>query len=148
MIALRETGERGWAFPIIFCPDAEHRDMAAPGTNAEDANLRQSLALILQIDPGERPLLPTFGCNLSRFVFERFDLSLGIAIGATVRRAIEQWEPRIKVGEVNVTANPEGERTLTLAITYTVLATQRTATIELPYTWGEATGAVQTCPPS
>lgn len=135
----RVTGECGWIFPGVFLPSAGHLGPVASMTHTEEENLRQSIALILQITPGERPLLPGFGCDLSRFVFERFDVSLGAAIGATVRRALEQWEPRIVVNHVAVTPIPAAEgHALTISITYTVRRTRRTETIELPFTPGEA----------
>lgn len=142
MITARERENRGWAFPIRFLATAQTPGLISTATIAEDENLRQSLALILQITPGERPLLPSFGCDLSRFVFERFDLSLGAAIGSTVRRAIDQWETRIAVEQVEVALAPgTNDRELIIAITYLVRASRRRARIDLPYTLGGANAA-------
>jgi phage baseplate assembly protein W len=89
----------------------------AGGTDA----VRQSLLLLLSTMPGERVMRPTYGCELYRLVFWPNDgTTAGLAIHY-VRRAVEQWEPRVRLLRVDAAANPEVDERLDVVLDYVVL---------------------------
>lgn len=88
----------GWAFPL----DAAGGRVA---TLSDEANIAQSILLILQTDRGERVMMPEFGCDLSRLVFAPDNQSTYYLAEAAVKRALSNWEPRIRV--LDVTAAPD-----------------------------------------
>lgn len=102
----------GWAFPVG--PDAT-RGSLRYRTGAE--KVRESLLLILATEPGERIMRPDFGCGLRRFLHAPNTLTTRAAIEREVRRAIEQWEPRVAVAEIAVTPGDDPAQLL-VAIRY------------------------------
>ena len=71
--------------------------------------IRQSVETILDTNPGERIMLPTFGCGLRRFLGEPNSLSTRTAMEEEITAALDRWEPRIQLGVVSVTPGEEPE---------------------------------------
>lgn len=65
--------------------------------------IRQSVTTILDTEPGERIMLPGFGCGLRRYLMAPNTLTTRTAMAADIRSALETWEPRIQLTEVTVT---------------------------------------------
>src|SRR2546423_820111 len=65
--------------------------------------IRQSVASILDTEPGERIMLPSFGCGLRRYLMEPNTLSTRTSMQDDITTALQQWEPRIKLVNVAVT---------------------------------------------
>src|SRR5689334_19697267 len=68
-------------------------------------NIRESIELILRTRPGERLMLPEFGCSLERYLFEPNNISTLRLIQEEVKRAISRWEPRVRLDDVVVETN-------------------------------------------
>ncbi len=92
--------------------------------SAGEANVRESLRLILLTEPGERLMRESFGCGLRRFLFEPNTLATRQLIQERIVRSIERWEPRVRVDNVLVEANAADERMIDIGITYRLIATQ------------------------
>ncbi|MCB0187102.1 MAG: GPW/gp25 family protein, partial [Caldilineaceae bacterium] len=75
-----------------------------------EANVRESIRLILLTEPGERLMRESFGCGLRRFLFEPNTLATRQLIQERIVRALERWEPRVRVDSVQVDANAADER--------------------------------------
>jgi len=71
--------------------------------------IRQSIEQILDTEPGERIMLPEFGCGLRRYLMEPNTLTTRTAIAKDVEGALTRWEPRIQLTDVSVTAGDEPE---------------------------------------
>lgn len=69
--------------------------------------IRNSISNLFNTSPGERYLLPTYGLDLRRYLFSPITEMRGLAIGRDIYRAIEVWEPRVKVAGVNVNGQPD-----------------------------------------
>lgn len=69
--------------------------------------VRQSIATILDTEPGERIMLPTFGCGLRRYLMEPNTLTTRTAMRQDITSALEQWEPRIRLTNVAVTPDED-----------------------------------------
>src|SRR5262249_22450083 len=59
--------------------------------------VRQSIEIILDTEPGERVMQPTFGCGLRRFLMAPNTATTRTAIQQDVAAALNAWEPRIRV---------------------------------------------------
>ena len=72
-----------------------------------EREIEESIRLILTTAPGERPMRPEFGCGIHDFVFAPADSSTAGQIAYEVRTALERWEPRIDVAEVEYPSTTE-----------------------------------------
>ena len=97
------------------------------------AAVKQSVKNILLTNYAEKPFVPEFGANLNDFLFNldtEFDNDL---IEESIIQAINDYEPRAQVLNVNVTANGEYHEIIA-TVTFRVLSTNDTVTIELDLT--------------
>lgn len=65
--------------------------------------IRQSIETVLATEPGERVMMPEFGCGLRRFLMTPNTVATRTAIQEEVTEALTLWEPRIRLTRVNVT---------------------------------------------
>lgn len=87
--------------------------------------IMNSLTNIFNTIPGERFLIPRFGANLRKYLFDPVSEAIGNAIGNEIVRAIELWEPRVTVDRVTVIGRPEPhEYEVTIIITINALKQQ------------------------
>src|SRR6476659_4817048 len=96
----------GWAFPLGT--DATGGIALVTG----EREIAESIRLILGTAPGERPMRPEFGCRIKEHVFAPVNAAVGGAIAHGVRTALEQWEPRIDVQDVQVSFDGADRGTL------------------------------------
>ncbi|MFI6002830.1 GPW/gp25 family protein [Streptomyces sp. NPDC051366] len=102
------------------------------GWVAGAAAVRQSVETILDTEPGERIMRPTFGCGLRRHLMAPNTPATRTAIAAEIAEALTAWEPRIRVTEVAVT--PGDEPTLVwIDIAYVHLLDLRPANLVYPF---------------
>lgn len=105
---------RGWPFPIKLKADGRLR--LVEGGDKID----QSIGIILSTAPGERLMLPDFGCGIHDLVFQPNSAALRGLVQARVRDALLRWEPRIDLLDVQVETEPETRHTLLIRIDYRV----------------------------
>jgi uncharacterized protein len=92
-----------------------------------DDAVRQAILLLLSTVPGERVMRPEYGCAIHRLVFSpNDDTTAGLAI-YYVQRALDRWEPRVEVVNLDAGRNEEAPERLNITLDYRVRATQRTA---------------------
>ncbi len=91
----------GWAFPPTFSRPAASVEMAS-----DDVDVRQSLWILLSTALGERIMLPQYGCAIWQLVFRNVTTGFKTQVAEAVRQAIVDWEPRVDLGEVDVTSTP------------------------------------------
>jgi phage baseplate assembly protein W len=88
-----------------------------------DASVRQAVLLLLTTRPGERVMLPTYGCDLYQLLFAPNDATTaGLAIHY-VRLALERWEPRIDILDLDASRSPEDPARLEIRLGYRVRPT-------------------------
>lgn len=80
--------------------------------------LRQAVEIILDTEPGERIMLPDFGCGLRRYLMAPNTAATRTAIREDVTTALSMWEPRIRVTEVTVTAATDEPTLVWVDISY------------------------------
>jgi phage baseplate assembly protein W len=90
-----------------------------------ELNVRESIGLILQTQPGERVMMPDFGCGLEQFLFEPNNIATLRLIQEEVKRAIVRWERRVRLDDVQVATNPADARAVDITLYYTLVATRK-----------------------
>jgi hypothetical protein len=96
-----------------------------------EANIRESIAVILKTNPAERVGLPDFGAGLHRFLFEPNNAATHARVKDAIERALARWEGRIEVEGVEVGADPEDPETAIATVTYRLVATAARERISL-----------------
>jgi phage baseplate assembly protein W len=89
----------GWSFPVR--PDPVRGNLPY---RSGAAKVREAILVILQTEPGERVMRPTFGCGLRGYLALPNSVATRARIVAEVTAAVQQFEPRVRLREV--TAEP------------------------------------------
>lgn len=69
--------------------------------------VRQAIEVILSTEPGERVMMPQFGCGLRRFQMQPNTVATRTAIEQEVSEALTLGEPRIRLTRVAVEPGDE-----------------------------------------
>jgi phage baseplate assembly protein W len=117
----------GWAFP----PQLEGDGSLAEVAHEED--VRQAIRIILGTNPGERVMRPDFGAGLNAFVFEPLNTATLALVKTRVEESLVDWEPRIDLIEVRVTADLEAAGKLEIDIHYRVRSTNTLHNLVYPF---------------
>lgn len=125
---------RGWAFPPRFTSATSDVDMVAG-----ERDIGESLFILLSTAQGERVMVPTYGCDLHRFVFAELSTGVMTEISDMVATAILRWEPRIDVIAVTVTADADEPALVRIGIDYRVRRTNVRSNIVYPFYISEGT---------
>ena len=72
--------------------------------------IKNSLSNIFSTLPGQKLLNPMFGCDFRRFLFEPISEARASLIGRTILYAINNYEPRISVTNINVYPDEENNQ--------------------------------------
>ncbi len=94
--------------------------------------VRQSIETILDTEPGERIMLPGFGCGLRRYLMEPNTLTTRTAMREDISDALSRWEPRISLTNVAVTPG-EDPSLVWIEIAYLRLADLRPDNLVYPF---------------
>ena len=70
----------------------------------ENAIARSVRNLIFTV-PGEKPFAPTIGSNVTALLFENMDLLTASSIKSEIEYTINNFEPKVNLTDVEVTAN-------------------------------------------
>jgi phage baseplate assembly protein W len=73
----------------------------------DDEALTGSILNIIKTRKGERVFNPDFGSNVYHSLFEPMTSTCRITLEAQIENALHQWEPRIVLNFVNITAEEE-----------------------------------------
>jgi uncharacterized protein len=119
---------RGWRFEHPDIGGAAGLAVSNTGgvamVEGDDA-IRQAIMLLISTRPGERVMRPQYGCDLQRLMFLPNDeTTAGLAIHH-VRKALERWEPRIDIIDIDAIASAQSPERLEITLEYRVRATSR-----------------------
>lgn len=95
---------RGWKFPFQF----DHATGGVAMSQYEE-NIRDCITVILGTRPGERQMLPEFGCRIHELMFAPNTRATATLVSYHVKQALERWEPRIEVTKVDSWPDPGGQ---------------------------------------
>jgi hypothetical protein len=119
---------RGWSFPPTFDPSFFGVEMLE-----EEADIASSLEILLTTIPGERVMLPQYGCNLEELVFESLDTRMKTLMADKVESAILYHEPRIELESVRLDDSRELEGVVLIGVVYRVKSTNSRFNFVFPY---------------
>ena len=117
----------GWAFPMRT--DGRGRIALV---SEEDA-LARAIFLILSTVKGQRRMRPNFGCGIHQFVFAPNNSTTIDLIQHEVIEALNWWEPRITVLDVNAHPDPDDDARLLIEVTYLIKATNDRRNLVFPF---------------
>jgi len=120
----------GWKFPIL--PDTS----GCLGYVAGDANVEQSLHILLMTELGERVMRSDFGTQAPRLVFSPGSNQYLRLLEKTIQDAVTNWEPRVDLTGVVAEADPANQFRITVSISYTVRQTNTSTNIVFPFYLG------------
>lgn len=118
----------GWGFEVKR--DEAGRRLARA---AEEDSVREAIRIILSTARGERLMRPGFGCNLHELVFAPNDGATEARAAFEVREALEAWEPRIDVLDVQARAGGDRGEWLLIEIEYRVRSTDNRFNLVYPF---------------
>lgn len=108
---------KSMGFPPRVDPDGRMR------WSEGEANVRESIAIILQTEAGERVQLAEFGAGLGRYLFEPNTPATHVRIAASIEDALRRWEPRIALDGVDVAPDRSDATAALATIAYRLVAT-------------------------
>ncbi len=118
---------RGWMFPVRV----SKRGGLMLTSGAEEINA--SLRMILSTAPGERVMRPDFGCRIWDLLFAPVDANTLGQMVQTVTEAVERWEPRIDLREVEPVPDPEDPSVVHILLTYVLKNTNDRRNLVFPF---------------
>jgi len=130
-VSTKTTLGKGWNMPLApQAPDAESGAALAYVDGPE--KVRQSILIILDTDPGERVMRPTFGCGLRRYLMKPNTTATRALLQREVERALSSFEPRISLSGVTVDPGDDPAMVL-IQIAYMHLRTGRKDNLVYPF---------------
>ncbi len=117
----------GWGFPVSTTTTGGITLVSG------DTEIEQSMRLILGTSFGERPMRPMFGCGIHDHIFAPADAATAGIIAYEVKNALQRWEPRIEVVDVDVTVEANDRSTLYIDIRYMKRGTNDPRNLVFPF---------------
>jgi phage baseplate assembly protein W len=97
------------------------------------AAVKQSVKNILMTNRGEKPFLPKYGGNLNDFLFNLSTDFSEFDIEEAVTLAINNYEPRARVLQVNSTIQPD-YNSVAVEVTFQIVSTSEVVTTNISLT--------------
>lgn len=107
---------RGWKFPFQFDPAT-----GSVAMSEYEENIKENVSIILGTKPGERQMLPAFGCGIHEMMFAPATRATSQIIARMVQETLARWEPRIEV--TSVSSWPEQGGRIRVHVEYKIRST-------------------------
>ncbi|HEY4943562.1 MAG TPA: GPW/gp25 family protein [Rhizomicrobium sp.] len=117
----------GWKFPLQVTPNG--KIARARG----EEKIEESILLILATAPGERPMLPLFGCGIHDLVFSENNARTITLVVHLVRQALVKYEPRIDVLDVHAESTADSPNRLLIRVNYRIRSTNAIGNFVYPF---------------
>lgn len=125
----------GFKFPVCVDPNT-----GKVRTSSNEEDIMEAVRIILGTAPGERPMMPDFGCAINSFVFSGQDYTTLMMMKREVENALIMWEPRIKDIEADVSPAPDEAGKLVITVNYVVRSTNNPFNLVYPFYINEGYG--------
>lgn len=117
----------GWRFPVSV-------DSAGEIELVErEADIAESIRIVLGTAKGERVMRPDFGCGIHDFAFATANATTLTLMETSVERALARWEPRIEVQNVEASAKELDDGRLPIRIDYRVRSSNNEFNLVYPF---------------
>lgn len=124
---------RGWGFPPTF-----NRGLCGVEMLTGKDDVQSSIEILLSTGVGERVMLPDYGADMQRLLFEPLNTTLVNFMQETLRRAILFHEPRVILNQVLI--EPVSlEGLVNIKIDYTMRGTNTRHNFVFPFYIEEGT---------
>jgi phage baseplate assembly protein W len=123
---------QGWRFPII--PDAS----GGLGYVSGDANVEQSVRIVLLTALGERVMRPGFGTRARSSLFTPGSVQALRMLEVSIRDALVEFEPRVDVESVRAEANVDEPSRVDVDVRYLIRRTNSRHNLVFPYYLGQS----------
>jgi hypothetical protein len=124
---------QGWAYPITGAG-------VGPRWARGADKIRQGIWLVLSTAPGERVMLPEFGCGIHDLVFSANTAGLRGLVAAEVRDALTRWEPRVDVLDVRVETPDDARNRVVISIACRIRENNAALNLVYPFFLDEGVG--------
>ncbi|MBQ3842589.1 MAG: GPW/gp25 family protein [Ruminiclostridium sp.] len=128
----------GFKFPVCVDPNT-----GKVRTSSNEDDISESIRIILGTSPGERPMMPDFGCAINTFVFSGMDYTTLMMIKREVENSLVIWEPRIKDIKADVKPDNGIDGKLVITVSYVVRSTNNPFSLVYPFYISEGYGDTQ-----
>src|SRR2546427_3986164 len=119
---------RGWSFPVRL-----HEKEGTIRLSEYEADVQESIWIILSTSKGERVVRPDFGCGIHDLVFEVINTTTLAEIETRVQESLATFEPRIDVTQVNALSGSGGDGQLRISIDYVIRGTNNQLNLVYPF---------------
>jgi phage baseplate assembly protein W len=119
---------RGWAFPPSFNKQANDVAMLEG-----EADLQNSVHVIIHTKLGERILRAEFGSTIHDLIFEPLNENIKTYMSASLRNALELNEPRIEVLDITLEQENPTIGRVDIAVAYRSIETNVTNNLVVPF---------------
>jgi uncharacterized protein len=124
----------GWRFPVQVAADEDGEERIALSRYAQ--SVEESIRIILGTARGERVMRPDFGADLHRLTFSPNNTSTaGLAI-FYVQEALQKWEPRIELLDVDAEPDENDANTLLITVEYKIISMNTEHNLVYPFYLG------------
>ncbi|MBC7863882.1 MAG: GPW/gp25 family protein [Bacteroidia bacterium] len=124
---------RGWDFPVSFTKGGFDVFIAEA-----EADIKNSLIILLSTSLGERVMQPAYGCNLDKDVFESLDTTFSTLITDQVKNAILTNEPRVKLEGIDYEEDYLNGRVV-MTVNFTIISTNTRSNVVFPFYFTQGT---------
>lgn len=94
------------------------------------ASVKQSIKNLILTNKFEKPYRPSFGANLTSKLFELVDETSGNEIIDSIKKTIQRYEPRAKILNIKVFANPNNN-SLSVTLEFRIINTSISETLSM-----------------
>jgi len=119
----------GWGFPPTFSNGSGKQLQMV----SDEEDIKESLFILLHTIPGERLMLPEYGCNLRLLVFENIDTAFNNEVADIIFKAILRYEPRIIFNFTKIDTSGQLDGIVYILIDYTIISTNTRNNIVYPF---------------
>ena len=124
----------GWDFPPTFVKDTGGVNMIS-----DEQDIQSSLEILLSTRIGERIMQPTYGCELTKLLFEPLDTTLKAYLKDLINDAILYHEPRIILNDVKLETADPNLGMIEITLDYTIASTNTRYNYVYPFYLSEGT---------
>ena len=98
-----------------------------------EEDISEAITIILGTAPGERPMRPEFGCGIHNYIFETVDAYTIARLEQEIRIALDRWEPRIDVLDIDFGLDRVDHGEVVIEISYVVRTSNDIRNLVYPF---------------